>query len=43
MADEWKDKLTPEQYAVLREKKTEAPGTGALLHNHDSGEYMCAA
>ena len=43
MADEWKDKLTPEQYAVLREKRTEAPGTGALLHNHDSGEYMCAA
>ena len=41
--DEWKQKLTPEQYQVLREKGTETPGTGKLLHNHDSGEYTCAA
>src|SRR5665213_2277169 len=41
--DEWKKKLTPEQYHVLREKGTEVPGTGALLHNHKDGKYTCAA
>lgn len=41
--DEWKAKLTPEQYEVLRKKGTEAPGTGELLHNHDTGDYTCAA
>jgi peptide-methionine (R)-S-oxide reductase len=41
--DEWKAKLTPEQYHILREKGTEAPGTGKLLHNKDSGDYTCAA
>ncbi|HEY1835358.1 MAG TPA: peptide-methionine (R)-S-oxide reductase MsrB [Candidatus Saccharimonadales bacterium] len=41
--DELKKKLTPEQYQVLREKGTEAPGTGKLLHNKETGEYMCAA
>ena len=41
--EEWKKKLTPEQYEVLRKKGTEAPGSGALLHNKDTGEYTCAA
>lgn len=41
--EEWKKKLTPEQYAVIREKGTEAPFTGKLLHNKDSGLYTCAA
>jgi peptide-methionine (R)-S-oxide reductase len=41
--DEWKQKLTPEQYRVLREKGTEAPFTGKLLHNKDGGDYTCAA
>lgn len=41
--DEWKQKLTPEQYAVLREKSTEAPFTGKFLHNKDNGMYTCAA
>lgn len=41
--DEWKDKLTSEQYRVLREKGTEAPFTGKLLHNHKTGDYRCAA
>ena len=41
--DEWKKRLTPEQYRVLREKGTEAPGSGKLLYNEDSGMYTCAA
>ena len=41
--DEWKAKLTPEQYRVLRQKGTEAPGSGTLLHNDKSGNYSCAA
>ncbi len=40
---DWKEKLTPEQYAVLRQGNTEAPFTGKLLHNKKSGDYMCAA
>ena len=41
--DEWKAKLTPEQYRILRQKGTEVPGTGALLHNNKTGDYTCAA
>lgn len=41
--DDWKTKLTPEQYAVLREGATEAPFSGALLHNKATGDYRCAA
>jgi len=41
--DFWKKKLTPEQYEILREKGTEAPFTGELLHNKETGMYVCAA
>jgi|SRR5581483_495243 peptide-methionine (R)-S-oxide reductase len=41
--EDWKARLTPEQYAILREKHTEAPFTGALLHNTEHGVYTCAA
>ena len=34
--------LTDEQKDVLFNKATEAPGTGPLLHNKDSGAYTCA-
>ena len=41
--EEWKKKLAPEAYHVLREKGTEAPGTGKFYRNFDKGMYMCAA
>lgn len=41
--DEWKDTLTPEQYNILREKGTEAPFTGKLLHEKGTGDFVCAA
>ena len=39
----WKQKLTPEQYRILRERGTETPFTGALLRHKDTGIYPCAA
>lgn len=41
--DELKQKLTPEQYHVLREKGTEAPGTGKYVDFYEDGMYHCAA
>ena len=40
---QWKDKLTPEQYKILREKGTEAPFSGKLLHEKREGLYKCMA
>ena len=40
--EEWRKKLSEEQYAVLRNKGTEAPFTGELLKNKDTGMYTCA-
>ncbi|MEX0932486.1 MAG: peptide-methionine (R)-S-oxide reductase MsrB [Candidatus Pacearchaeota archaeon] len=39
----WRKKLSPEQYHVLRERGTEAPGTGKFLHNKKTGIYACGA
>lgn len=39
----WKDKLTPEQYRVVRERGTDAPFTGTYLDNHETGMYKCVA
>lgn len=40
--DEWKIKLDPEQFRVLRQKGTERPWTGTLLNNKKQGIYKCA-
>ena len=39
----WTKKLSKEQYQVLREKGTEASGTGKLLYNKKKGVYVCGA
>lgn len=39
--EEIKTKLTPEEYKVLREKGTEAPFSGKLLHDERDGMYKC--
>ena len=39
----WKEKLTPEQYRVVRQKGTERAFTGALYNNHEKGVYECIA
>jgi len=41
--DEWKAKLTPQQFEILRKKGTEHPFTGKLLKNKESGMYSCGA
>jgi peptide-methionine (R)-S-oxide reductase len=40
---EWRRRLTPAQFAILRRKDTEAPGTSALLREHRKGIFVCAA
>ena len=39
---EWRDRLTPEQYHVLREAGTEQAFAGTYTHNKDTGIYECA-
>jgi peptide-methionine (R)-S-oxide reductase len=44
MADDpWKEKLTSEQYRLLRQNGTEPPYSGKLLHNDKTGDYTCGA
>ncbi|MCQ1056463.1 peptide-methionine (R)-S-oxide reductase MsrB [Photobacterium sp. DNB23_23_1] len=37
----WRDKLSEEQYRICREQGTEAPFSGKLLHNRETGVYSC--
>ncbi|MEO0463997.1 MAG: peptide-methionine (R)-S-oxide reductase MsrB [Pseudomonadota bacterium] len=41
--EEWRAKLTPEQYHILREAGTERAFTGKYDKHYDAGEYACAA
>jgi len=39
--DEWKQKLTPEQYDVCRNKGTERPFSGKYYDSKEKGVYKC--
>lgn len=41
--DEWRQELSPEEYAVLRQQATERPWTGELLDEERTGVYGCKA
>ena len=40
---EWRSRLTPRQFAILRKEGTETPGSSALLAEHRRGTFVCAA
>jgi peptide-methionine (R)-S-oxide reductase len=40
--DEWRKRLTPEQFAVLREEGTERPGSSPFNSEKRKGTYVCA-
>lgn len=38
----WRERLTSEQYRILRQKGTEPPFCGAYWNHHEPGFYVCA-
>lgn len=40
--DEWREKLSKDQFQILRLKGTESQFTGELLNNEEKGFYKCA-
>jgi peptide-methionine (R)-S-oxide reductase len=41
--EQWRQILTPGQFQVLRQAKTEAPYKNRYWNNHEKGMYLCAA
>src|SRR5262245_47233773 len=41
--EQWRAELTPEEFRVLREHGTEAPGSSPLNQEHREGMFRCAA
>ncbi|HZT97054.1 MAG TPA: peptide-methionine (R)-S-oxide reductase MsrB [Chloroflexota bacterium] len=41
--EEWREQLTPDRYAVLRQAATERAFTGRYVNCHDDGTYRCGA
>jgi peptide-methionine (R)-S-oxide reductase len=39
---EWRQRLTEEQYYIMRQHGTERPGSCALLHEKRQGTFSCA-
>ncbi|WKY58876.1 peptide-methionine (R)-S-oxide reductase MsrB [Vibrio sp. SNU_ST1] len=37
----WRERLTEDEFSVCRQRGTEAPYSGKLLHNHKTGVYSC--
>ena len=40
--DEWRKRLSPEEYEVLRQHGTESPWVGCFLGTKEPGTYVCA-
>ena len=40
---EWKEKMSPKRFKVMRQKGTEPPFSGKLLYNKKKGTYHCGA
>ena len=40
--EQWRERLTPEQYQILRQQGTEAPFSGDFIQVNEHGEYHCA-
>ena len=40
--NEWKQRLSEDEYYILRDEGTEPPGSSPLNNEHREGEYHCA-